>query len=325
MSDYRIIFRKPGGPEVLEREDIAVPTPGPGEVVVRHEAVGLNFIDTYHRSGLYPLTLPSGIGGEAAGMVEAAAPDVTDLRVGDRIVYAGVTLGSYATVRALPAEQLLKLPDAIDSRTAAAAFLKGLTADMLVGGCGKVQPGQAILVHAAAGGMGSLLVQWVHAIGATVIAHAGSVEKAAKARALGADHVLSCPFDALAGEVRRLTNGRGVDTVFDGVGKASWDASLASLAKRGLLVSYGNASGAVPPVAPLDLMRAGSVFLTRPTMGDYFDTPADRRAGAKRLFDMIEQGKLKVEIGQTFPLADAADAHRALESRATTGSTVLLP
>jgi len=325
MSDYRIIFRQAGGPEVLEREDIAVPVPAAGEVVVRHEAIGLNFIDTYHRSGLYPLSLPSGIGGEAAGTVEAVGPDVTALKVGDRVVYAGVTLGSYTTVRALPAAQLTKLPDAIDSRTAAAAFLKGLTADMLVGGCGKVQSGQVILVHAAAGGMGSLLVQWVHAVGATVIAHAGSAEKADKARALGADHVLSCPFDALAGEVRRLTNGRGVDTVFDGVGKASWEASLASLAKRGLLISYGNASGAVPPVAPLELMRAGSVFLTRPTMGDYFDTPADRLAGAKRLFEMIEQGKLKVEIGQTFPLAQAADAHRALESRATTGSTVLLP
>ena len=218
-----------------------------------------------------------------------------------------------------------KLPDAIDGRTAAASFLKGLTADMLVGGCGKVQPGQTILVHAAAGGMGSLLVQWIHAIGATVIAHAGSPEKAAKARALGADHALSCPFDELAAEVRRLTNGHGVDTVIDGVGKASWDASLDSLAKRGLMISYGNASGAVPSFAPLELMRRGSLFLTRPTMGDYSDTPADRGAAAKRLFDMIASGKLKIEIGQTFALADAADAHRALEARQTTGSTVLLP
>jgi NADPH2:quinone reductase len=325
MSDYRIIFRTPGGPEVLERETISAPTPAPGEAVVRHEAVGLNFIDTYHRSGLYPVPLPSGLGGEGAGVVEAIGEGVTDVAVGDRVVYAGTVLGAYATVRAINAEQLVKLPDAIDDKTAAAAFLKGLTADMLVGACGKVQPGQAILVHAAAGGMGSLLVQWVHAIGATVIAHAGSPEKAEKARALGADHVLSCPFDALAGEVRRLTGGRGVDTVFDGVGKDSWAASLASIARRGLMVTYGNASGAVPPVPPLDLMRAGSLFLTRPTMGDYSDSPADRRAAAQRLFDMILSGKLQVEIGQTFALADAAQAHRALEGRTTTGSTVLLP
>jgi NADPH2:quinone reductase len=258
-------------------------------------------------------------------VVEAIGEGVTDVAVGDRVVYAGTVLGSYATIRAIDAEQLVKLPDAIDGKTAAAAFLKGLTADMLVGACGKVQPGQTILVHAAAGGMGSLLVQWVHALGATVIAHAGNAEKAEKARALGADHVLSGPFDALAGEVRRLTNGRGVDTVFDGVGKASWDASLASIAKRGLMVTYGNASGPVPALPPLDLMRAGSLFLTRPTMGDYFDGPADRRTAAKRLFDMILSGKLRIEIGQTFALADAAQAHRALEARQTTGSTVLLP
>jgi len=325
MTDYRIIFRTPGDAQVLEREDIVAPTPGPGEAVVRHDAIGLNYIDTYHRSGLYPVTLPSPIGGEGAGVVEAVGEGVKQVQVGDRVVYAGVGMGSYSTVRAINAEGLVKLPDAIDGRTAAASFLKGLTADMLVGGCGKVQPGQTILVHAAAGGMGSLLVQWIHAIGATVIAHAGSAEKAAKARALGADHALSCPFDELAAEVRRLTNGHGVDTVIDGVGKASWDASLDSLAKRGLMISYGNASGAVPSFAPLELMRRGSLFLTRPTMGDYSDTPADRGAAAKRLFDMIASGKLKIEIGQTFALADAADAHRALEARQTTGSTVLLP
>jgi NADPH2:quinone reductase len=325
MSDYRIIFRSTGGPDVLEREAIAVPAPGPGEAVVRHKAVGLNFIDTYHRSGLYKLDLPSGVGSEAAGVVEAVGDGVTAVKPGDRVAYAGGPLGAYATVRALPANLLIKLPDDIDDETAAAVMLKGLTADMLVGECGKVLPGQTIFVHAAAGGVGSLLVPWIKAIGARVIAHAGSPEKAAKARALGADEALSGPFEELADRVKALTGGKGVDTVLDGVGKASWDASLASLRPRGLMVSYGNASGAVPPVEPLVLSRGGSLFLTRPTLFHYIATPAERDAAAKRLFAVLEDGTLKVEIGQSFALDQAAEAHRALESRATTGSTVLLP
>jgi NADPH2:quinone reductase len=325
MSDYRILFRHTGGPDVLKREAIDTPQPGAGEAAVRHEAIGLNFIDTYQRSGLYPVTPPSGLGSEAAGVIEAIGTGVTNVRVGDRVAYAGGPLGAYATIRAMPADLLVRLPDAIDARTAAAAMLKGLTADMLVGACGKVQPGQTVLVHAASGGVGSILVPWLTAIGATVIAHSGSAGKAERAKALGADHSLSCAFADLAEAVRDRTNGHGVDTVFDGVGKASWDSSLGSLARRGLMVTYGNASGAVPAIEPLVLSRAGSLFLTRPTLFHYIATPAEREAAAARLFAMIGSGKVPIEIGQTFPLTDAAEAHRALEQRRTTGSTILLP
>lgn len=323
--DYALIFPRTGGPEVIERQRIDPASPDPGEALVRHRAIGLNFIDTYQRSGLYEVPLPSGLGSEAAGVVEAIGAGVTEVAVGDRVAYAGAPLGAYATVRTIPAEVLVKLPDAIDDHTAAAAMLKGMTADMLVGPCARVQPGQWVLVHSAAGGVGSLLVPWLKAIGARVIAHAGSEQKAAHAAALGADHALSCPFNELAALVRELTFGPGVDVVLDGVGKASWDASLQSLATRGLMVSYGNASGAVPPFAPLALSRGGSLFLTRPTLFHYIATRAERAASAARLFAMIESGKVPVEIGQTFALADAADAHRALEARATTGSTVLIP
>ncbi|UAK24652.1 quinone oxidoreductase family protein [Sphingomonas nostoxanthinifaciens] len=324
-EDYRLIVRRTGGPDVIEREAVAMPEPGPTEAIVRHEAIGLNFIDTYHRSGLYPLQLPSGLGSEAAGVVERVGSDVTSVRPGQRVAYAGGPLGAYSTVRALAADLLVPLPDTIDARTAAASMLKGLTVDMLVGECGEVRLGQTVLVHAAGGGVGSLLVPWLRALGATVIAHVETAAKVARVEALGADVVLSDGFDTLAAHVRQANGGRGVDTVFDGVGRASWDASIASLAKRGLMVSYGNASGAVPPVEPLALTRAGSLFLTRPTLFDYIDTVDRRRAAAARLFDMIGSGKVPVEVGQTFPLADAAKAHQALADRATTGSTVLLP
>ena len=324
-TDYRLLIRRTGGPEAIEREDVAPPAPAAGEAVVRHRAIGLNFIDTYHRSGLYKVELPSGLGSEAAGIVEAVGAGVDSIKVGDRVAYAGGPLGAYATVRAVPANVLVPLPASIDERVAAAAMLKGLTTDMLVGACGKVEAGQNVLVHAASGGVGSFLVPWLKAIGATVIAHAGSAEKAARATERGADHALSCPFDALASEVRARTDGRGVDVVFDGVGKASWDASLASLAPRGLMVTYGNASGPVPPVAPLVLSQHGSLFLTRPSLFNYISTAEERTAATARLFDMIASGRVTVEIGQTFALAAAADAHRALEARQTTGSSVLLP
>ena len=324
MEDYRLLIRRTGGPEVIERETIAAPAPAAGEAVIRQSAIGLNFIDTYHRGGLYPVTLPSGLGSEAAGVVEAVGADVRGVGPGDRVAYSGGALGAYATLRAVPADLLVRLPDAVDDRTAAAVLLKGLTADMLVGACARIRAGQAVLVLAASGGVGSLLVRWLAAIGAVVIAHAGSPAKADRARGLGAAHALSCDFGALAGAVRELTHGAGVDVVLDGVGQASWEASLASVARRGLIVSYGNASGAVPPVPPLALSRAGSVFLTRPTLYDYTATPDERAAAAGRLFAMLESGKLRVEIGQSFPLDRAADAHRALEARATTGSTVLL-
>ncbi|HYJ52270.1 MAG TPA: quinone oxidoreductase [Allosphingosinicella sp.] len=323
MDRYRLIFRRTGGPEVIEREALGPLDPGPREVLVRHEAVGLNFIDTYHRSGLYPLSLPSGLGSEAAGIVELAG-EASGFAPGDRIAYALAPPGAYATHRLIAADRLVRLPDDVDAETAAAAMLKGCTAEMLIERCAKVEAGDWVLVHAAAGGVGSILVPWLKAIGARVIAHAGSAEKTQLAAALGADHALSCPLDALSEQVKELSEG-GVACVFDGVGAASWSASLASLGKRGLMASYGNASGPVPPLSPLELARGGSLFLTRPTLGDYVADPAELQASAARLFQMIRSGAVPVRIGARFPLAKAADAHRALEARETTGSTLLIP
>jgi NADPH2:quinone reductase len=302
-----------------------VPKPGPGEVLVRHEAVGLNFIDTYHRSGLYKLPLPSGLGGEAAGVVEAVGEGVTGLREGQRVGYCTGPPGSYATHRLIDPERLVKLPDSIAAEQAAAAMLKGCTAEYLVERCARVEAGQAVLVHAAAGGVGSILVQWLKAIGATVIAHAGDSRKAALAGELGADHALCCPMDSLAAEVRALTGGQGVTAVLDGVGAASWSASLGSVARRGLVVTYGNASGPVPAFTALDLLAAGSIFVTRPTLADYCRSPEELQASAARLFEMVERGAVKIRIGATFPLLEAAEAHRAIEARSTAGSTVLIP
>jgi NADPH2:quinone reductase len=325
VNAYAVVVERTGGPEMLEVRDIDVPRPGAGEVLVRHEAVGLNFIDTYHRSGLYPLTFPSGLGSEAAGVVEAVGGGVSGLGKGDRVGYFTGPLGAYASHRTVSAERLVKLPEGVSSEAAAAAMLKGCTAEYLIERCARVQAGQAVLVHAAAGGVGSILVPWLKAIGATVVAHAGSAEKAALAKDRGADDALSCPMEALAGEVRALTGGAGVPVVLDGVGAASWAASLGAVARRGLVVSYGNASGAVPPFSALDLLRAGSVFVTRPTLADYASTADEMRASAARLFEMIESGVVRVQIGARFALRDAAQAHRAIESRATTGSTVLIP
>lgn len=324
-GDYRLLLRRTGGPDALEQEPVVLGAPGPGEARVRHQAIGLNYIDTYHRSGLYPVPLPSGLGTEAAGIVEAVGDGVTGVRPGDRVAYAGGPLGAYATVRMMPAAALVPLPEDITADQAAAVMLKGMTADMLVGPCSRIRPGQTALVHAAAGGVGSILVQWLKSVGAIVIAHAGSEAKAAVAAGLGADSALSCPYDTLAEAVRTATNGRGVDVAFDGVGAASWQATLASMAKRGLIVSYGNASGPVPPIAPLELGRAGSLFLTRPSMFDYTASPDELRASAGRLFELIASNKIGIGIGQRFPLSEAAAAHRALESRTTTGSTLLIP
>lgn len=325
MADFRMIVRHTGGPEAIEREDITPADPGAGEVRLRQSAIGLNFIDTYHRSGLYTLDLPAGLGSEAAGTIEAVGEGVEGFKVGDRVGYAGGPTGAYTTVRTMPAAQLVPLPDAIDDRTAAAAMLKGLTAAYLIGPCAKIAAGQTVLVHAAAGGVGSILVQWLKAMDVTVIAHAGSAEKAKQARALGAHHALSCPLGELAAKVRAITGGKGAEVVLDGVGKASWDASLASTARRGLLVTYGNASGPVPPIEALALSKAGSIFVTRPTLVDYAGDQAERRALADGLFAAIASGAVTIAIGRTFALADVAEAHRALESRATTGATVLLP
>jgi NADPH:quinone reductase len=322
---YRMIVRETGGPERIEREEIDLPPPGPGMVQVRHTAVGLNFIDTYVRTGLYKAELPAALGQEAAGVVEAVGEGVGEFSPGDRVAYATGPIGGYSSARQISADHLVPLPDVVSDEVAAAAMLKGMTAAFLVEKCAKVRAGDTVLVLAAAGGVGSILVQWLAAIGARVIAHAGSAEKAQGALANGAQEALHCPFEELAGRVRALTDGRGVDAVLDGVGAASWTASLASLRRRGLMVAFGNASGAIPPFNIFALRDAGSVFVTRPTLFDYASTPDELRALAGRLFEMIEGGKVRVEIGQRFDLADAAAAHIALEGRRTRGSTLLIP
>ena len=322
---YRFCLRRNGGPEVLEAEPIDPPAPGSGEVLVRHQAVGLNFIDTYHRSGLYPVTLPSGLGLEAAGVVEEVGEGVTELRPGNRVGYFSGPLGAYSSHRAIAAARLVAIPDAITADKAAALLLKGCTAEMLIERCAEVRPSDTVLVHSAAGGVGSILVPWLKHIGARVIAHAGSAAKAAQASELGADEALSCSYDVLAAEVRRLTGGKGVEVVLDGVGAASWAASLGAVARRGTIVTYGNASGPGPAFSPLELARAGSVFVTRPTLFDYVVTPEELARSAARLFELIAAGVIQARIGQSFPLLEAAEAHRALEARRTTGSTILIP
>lgn len=320
-SSYRMIVRAHGGPEVIEHEDFAIPSPGPGEVVIETEAVGLNFIDTYYRKGLYPDALPISLGSESVGRIVAAGDGVADLTVGDRV---GTTQngGAYATHRTIPAAKAMRIPEGIAPEIAAAVMLKGLTACYLAEDTFPAKTGDVALVHSAAGGVGSLLVPWLLDKGVTVIAHSGSPEKAAK---VPGDHSLHCPFAELPQAIREITGGAMCNVVYDGVGAATWEASLASLRRRGMMVSYGNASGAVPPIALLDLMRGGSLYVTRPTLADYVATPELLAASAKKLFDRIASGVLEPKIGQTFALKDAADAHRALESRSTTGSTVLVP
>lgn len=325
VSPFAMRFHQAGGPEVLTSEPIAVGEPASGQVRLRHEAVGLNFIDTYFRTGLYPVELPTGLGNEAAGVVEAVGSGVANIQPGDRVGYFSGPVGAYASHRLVEADRLVKLPEGISSEQAAATMLKGCTAEYLIERCACVQAGMTVLVHAAAGGVGSIAVQWLKAIGARVIAHSGSATKAKLASELGADASLVCPMDDLAAKVRQATDGNGVPVVLDGVGAASWEASLGAVAGRGLMVSYGNASGPVPPFTPLDLMRRGSIFVTRPTLSDYCATAAEMRASASRLFDMMMSGKVEVRIGARYPLAQAAEAHRALEARETTGSTVLIP
>jgi NADPH2:quinone reductase len=322
---WRIVIRQTGGPDVLEREDFDVGTPGPGQARVRVAASGVNFIDTYHRSGLYKLPLPTGLGTEFAGVVEAVGEDVKDVKPGQRVAARLAIPGSYATHLLVDAALLIPLPANISDDVAAAATLKGLTAWMLLEKCAQVQRGQSVLVHSAAGGVGSFLVPWAKSLGANVIAHSGSPKKADRASQLGADYSFSGSLDDLPGQVRGATGGRGADVVLDGVGAASWAASLASVAKRGLIASFGNASGPVPPINPLELMRAGSIFVTRPTLFDYTIMPEELAEGSQRLFGLIADGTLQVEIGQRFSLADAAEAHRALEGRQTVGSTILIP
>lgn len=318
-------FARTGGPDVIEWQDLELGSPASDEVLIRQTAVGLNYIDTYHRSGLYPLPLPSGLGVEAAGVIEAVGDGVHGFGIGDRVAYFGAKPGAYATHRLIGTQTLVKLPDAIDDRTAAAAMLKGLTTEFLVERCGRVVARETVLVHAAAGGVGLLLVQWLKAIGARVIGTVGSDAKAELARSYGADEIVLYSREEVAPRVRELTGGHGVRVVIDGVGRDTFAASLDSLAPRGLLISYGNASG---PVTAFDLgllARKGSLFVTRPTLFDYCRTREEVEAASARLFEMIASGKLEVRIDQTYRLEDVAQAHRDLEARATAGSTILLP
>jgi NADPH2:quinone reductase len=321
-----IRFEQTGGPEVLQLVEVETPSPGPKQVLIRHEAIGINFIETYQRSGLYPTRLPSGLGGEAAGVVVAVGEGVTRFKAGDRVATAGgAPSGTYADYSLSHAERTVRLPDSVDARTAAAALLKGMTTEFLLCRLHAVQPGETILVHAAAGGVGQIMVQWAKALGAVVIATVGSEAKAARARELGADHVILYRDQDVAAEVRRITGGVGVPVAYDSVGKDTFEGTLKSLARRGLFVSFGNASGPPPPVEGRQLMVNGSLFFTRPTMGDYQITTQELDASAGALFDMIGSGKVKIEIGQTFPLTDARRAHEALESRATIGASLLIP
>jgi NADPH2:quinone reductase len=312
-----------GGPEVLEAVELDVPSPAAGQILVRHQAVGLNYIDTYHRSGLYPLKMPVVIGLEAAGIVEAVGDGVTRFQVGDRVAYNG-TMGAYAVAAVVPADRAVKVPDGVSLEIAAAVLLKGMTAEFLVRRCFHVKPGDLVLIHAAAGGVGQILVQWCKALGATVIATAGSTAKLDTARELGAEHLIDYSHEDVAARVGEITGGKGVAVVYDGVGKDTWDASFKSLAKRGVLVTFGNASGPVPPFAPLEL-GTKSLFLTRPRLFDYIATTAELDESAAALFAMLESGAVKIDIGQTFPLAEARAAHEALEGRRTTGATLLIP
>ena len=325
MRAQAVRIERTGGPEVLQLIDVDVPPPGPGEVLMRNSAIGLNFIDTYHRSGLYPVDLPAPLGGEAAGIVEAVGEGVTGFAPGDRVATFGPQRGAYSTARNVAADILLKLPEDVSDETAAAVLLKGCTTEFLVERCGRVEPGWPVLVHAAAGGVGLLLVQWLKAVGAIVIGTVSSEDKAALARRAGADHVLLSTEPGLAARVRDLTGGEGVRVTFDGVGKATFDASLDATGKRGLLISFGNASGAVGPTDFAILARKGSLFATRPTLFDYYVTPAEREAGAARLFEMLRSRRLKVTINQRYRLADVRQAHEDLEARRTTGSTLLIP
>jgi NADPH:quinone reductase len=319
------VMERTGGPEVIEWVTRELPAPGPGEVRLRTTAVGLNFIDTYHRSGLYPVALPSGLGSESAGVVEALGEGVTGFAVGDRVATFGPALGAYATERNVAAATLFRLPDDISDEVAAAVLLKGCTTEFLVERCARVQPGWPVLVHAAAGGVGQLLVQWLAHLGASVIATVGSDDKAAIAEAAGAAQVILYKREDVAERVRAITGGTGVRVVFDGVGKDTWPASLASAARRGLVISYGNASGPVEGVNLAVLNQHGSLFATRPKLFDYYAEPEEREAGVRRLFELIASGALRPQIGQRFALEDAAEAHRAIAAGETTGSTLLLP
>lgn len=315
-----------GGPEVLRWEDVAVGDPAADEVLIRHKAIGLNFIDVYHRTGLYPLpALPSGIGLEAAGVVEAVGADVTGLKVGDRVAYASPPVGAYAETRLIPADRVITLPDTVDDRSAAAMMLKGMTAQYLLRRSYRVQAGDTILVHAAAGGVGLILCQWAKHLGATVIGTVGNDEKAQQAQAHGCEHPIVYTRENFLERVKAITHGEGVAAVYDAVGKAVFMDSLDCLRPLGIMVTFGNASGTVPAFEPGLLASKGSLFLTRPSLMHYTAKREDLLTSASELLDVVTRGAVKIEVHQMYPLADAAQSHRDLEARKTTGSTVLLP
>ncbi|MFL6551344.1 MAG: quinone oxidoreductase family protein [Povalibacter sp.] len=321
---YAIRFHSHGGPDVLQWEPIEVGDPAPDQVRLRHTAIGLNFLDVYERTGLYQVNLPAIPGREAAGVIEAVGSRIKQLRVGDRVAYAAHQSGAYSQARLMPADRLVKLPDTISDEQAAALMLKGLTAQVLLRQTYRVRSKEIVLVHAAAGGMGSLLVQWAKHLGTTVIATVGTESKVQRVRELGADHVLLTQGDWSA-QVKERAGGRGVDVVYDSVGKDTFEGSLNALRPRGMMVTFGNSSGPVPPIAPLELTKRGSLFLTRPTLFHYLETRRELERAAKELFDVVSRSVVQVQIGQTYALKDAATAHRDLEARRTTGSTVLLP
>ncbi len=320
-----IVVHELGGPEKLQFETVPEPTPAAGQVRVRHTAIGLNFIDVYYRTGLYKVpSLPFTPGQEGAGLVDATGPGVTELAVGDRVAYAGVN-GAYAETRLIPADRLVRLPSGIDDQMAAAMMLKGMTAEYLLLRCARVTRGDTILFHAAAGGVGSIACQWAKALGLRVIGTAGGPDKLARARQNGCDEVIDLNGEDFVARVRELTGGAGVRTVFDSVGQETFSGSLQCLAPRGMLVLFGQSSGVVPPLDLSRLASGGSLFLTRPSLAHYVGTREELVQSAGRLFDLVGRGAVRIDVGQTYRLRDAAQAHRDLEGRKTTGSTVLLP
>jgi NADPH2:quinone reductase len=319
---HAIRFHTPGGPEVLQWEEVEIGRPGPGQARVRHTAVGLNFIDTYHRSGLYKLPLPSGLGSEGAGVVEEVGEGVTDVKKGDRVAYAGGPPGAYAEMRVMPADRLVKLPDSISDNQAAAMMLQGMTVQYLIRRTYKVAKGDTILIHAAAGGVGLILCQWAKSLGATVIGTVGSDEKARLAAEHGCDHPIVYTREDFVARVNDITKGEKLPVVYDSIGKDTWPKSLDCLRPLGLMVAFGQSSGPVPPVDLAIFAQKGSLFFTRPSLVNYTAKRQDLLASAKELFDVVGSGKVKIKVNQTYPLKDAAKAHRDLEARKTTGSTV---
>jgi NADPH2:quinone reductase len=321
---HAIRIHEHGGPEKLRWEEVQVGDPGPGQVRVRNTAVGLNFVDTYQRSGLYPMQLPFTLGAEGAGVVEAVGPQVKELKVGDRVAYAG-PVGAYAEVLLRPADRLVKIPAGVDDKTAAAMMLKGMTTQYLIRRTYRVKKGDTILMHAAAGGVGQILCQWAKHLGATVIGTVGSDDKVDLAKRAGCKHVIVASREKVSARVKEITKGKGVPVVYDGVGKDTFMDSLDCLSPLGLMVSFGNASGPVPPFNAGILSQKGSLYLTRPTLATYTASRADLVKAANELFAVVKSRKVKIPVNQTYPLREAAQAQRDLESRKTTGSTVLLP